>query len=74
MLARPKKFQRRPEGGLTVTEASKLLGISRATLYRYKEEPDFPADFQEDGQVWYREAELRSWAASRGVELPPLSK
>lgn len=70
-MARPKKFQLRPEGCLTVTESAKLLGISRATFYRYKaESTDFPPEQIVENLVWYSEADLRAWAASRGVELP----
>jgi len=72
-LARPKKYPERPDGHINVAEVCRVLGVSRATLYRYREANDFPVPVEMGGQVWYSELAIRQWAerrAGRPLEVP----
>lgn len=64
-MARPKKYPDRPAGHIDVTEVCRVLGISRSTLYRYREAEDFPASVESGGQAWFREVAIRQWAERR---------
>lgn len=64
-MARPKKYPDRPEGRINVAEVCRVLGVSRATLYRYREAEDFPASVDAGGQAWFDEAAIRQWAERR---------
>lgn len=56
-----------------MAEVCRTLGISRATLYRYREAEDFPAGIDAGNQTWFDEAAIREWAerrAGRPLETP----
>jgi len=68
-VARPKKYPDRPAGHINVMEVCSILGVSRATLYRYRETNDFPLPVHAEGQAWFDEAALRTWAERRAGRL-----
>lgn len=48
---------------LSPKEASAFLGISKSTLYRVRNQPDFPQALQVSmGRVAYRREDLKKWA------------
>lgn len=63
-----KKYPRRPKGYIDAAEVSRLLDITRQTLWRYRTEAgsDFPEGQLVDGKLWFPEAAVRRWAAERG--------
>lgn len=64
-MARPKKYPDRPAGHINVAEVCRILGISRPTLYRYREADDFPPARESGNQLWFEESAIREWAERR---------
>lgn len=46
---------------VSATEAAKILGISRPTLYQLKNRADFPASFRCGKRVLFSVAALQAW-------------
>ena len=46
---------------VSATEAAKMLGISRPTLYQLKERADFPASFRCGKRVLFSVSALQAW-------------
>ena len=46
---------------VSATEAAKILGISRPTLYQLKNRVDFPASFRCGRRVLFSVAALQAW-------------
>lgn len=63
-----------PEGLIDVERTCQLIGVSRPTLYRYMKDADFPEPAKHLGRTWFKETDIRSWAMSRGVDLPSLAE
>lgn len=64
----------RPEGTVNSGEAADLLGVARATFFRYRHEPDFPEPIQVGRggrQALYRAADLIAWRDRRIAGAAP---
>lgn len=60
----PSKHSRTPamlESPLTTEQVCKLLGVSRTTLFRMKEDGSAPPYYNTGGRAWFEEAEVRAW-------------
>ena len=54
-----------PEGLSDVEQACLMFDVSRATLYRYMKESDFPEIIKFQGRTWFRTASLEAWLKAR---------
>lgn len=50
---------------LTLRELEELFGVSRQTLYRWRQRADFPSPVLVGTVVRYDEADIRAWAEAR---------
>lgn len=53
---------------LTAEQVCKLLGVSRTTLHRMKEDGAFPPHYNMGGRQWFEESEVRAFFMALRVE------